>query len=78
MRSVEAEEGRGAGVVVVDGGTGIEKKNCSMIYASSSCYYCFLVASVLSTAAAQAVFVVVVVRGTALAAVLVSGQRRGR
>ena len=79
MRSVEAEEGRGAGVVVVGGDAGIEKKNCQMISASSSCSSCFLVAVVLSVAAAQAIFVVavVVVRGAALAAVLVCG-RKGR
>ena len=79
MRSVEAEEGRGAGVVVGAGTADVKKKNCLMISASSSCYSCFLVDIVLSAAAARAVFIVsiVIVRGAALTAVLVR-SRRGR
>ena len=70
MRSVEAEEGRGAGV---------EKKGCPMISASSSSSSsCVRVTIVLSTAAAWAVFVVVVVRGANLAAVPVRGWRGRR
>ena len=77
MRSVEAEEGRGAGVVVGGGGAGVEKKNGLVISSSSSCSSCFLVAIVLSAAAARAVFVVAVfvVHGAALAAVLLCGRR---
>ena len=74
LRSVEAEEGRGAGVVVVGGVAGVEKKNCLMISASSSCSSCFLVAIVLSAADARAVFVV---RSAALVSVLIC-SRRGR
>ena len=80
LRSVEAEEGRGVGVIVVVGGAGVKKKDCPMISASASSSSCVRVAIVLSVTSARAVFVVsavAVVRNAAPSAVLVRG-RRGR
>ena len=76
LRSVEAEEGRGAGVVIVVGGAGVKKKDCQIISALSSSPSFVRVAIVLSAAATWTI--ILVVRAADLAAVLVCGQRGRR